>query len=96
MDRKTECSHVSEIRPVTPGSPDSCLECLALGDRWVHLRICMTCGHVGCCNDSKNRHATMHFHATGHPIIQSFEPGESWRYCYVDALAVPNGKPLRG
>ena len=89
------CSHASAIRPVTPSSADSCLECLAAGDRWVHLRICLTCGHVGCCNDSKNRHATAHYHATGHPVIQSYEPGETWRYCYADDAVLPDGQPLR-
>jgi len=70
--------------PVTP-SAHGCEECLAQGDRWVHLRLCMTCGHVGCCDDSPNRHATRHFHATKHPVIKSFEPGEDWAWCYVDA-----------
>jgi len=91
-----ECSHTAFIREVTPSSPDTCPECVAAGDRWVHLRVCLTCGHVGCCNESKNRHAQAHFHTTGHPIIQSFEPGESWRYCYADDTVLPDGKPLRG
>ena len=95
MNNDLECTHASGIRQVTPNSPDRCLECVAAGDRWVHLRICLTCGHVGCCNDSKNRHATAHFHATGHPIIQSFEPDETWRYCYDDDCVLPDGKPLR-
>jgi uncharacterized UBP type Zn finger protein len=90
-----DCSHSSTIRDVTPSAPDVCLDCLASGDSWVHLRICLTCGHVGCCDASKNRHATAHFHATGHPVIQSFEPGESWRYCYVDDAQLPDGKPFR-
>jgi uncharacterized UBP type Zn finger protein len=77
------CSHVAGIGPVT-ASTAGCEECLAVGDSWVHLRVCMTCGHVGCCDNSKNKHATKHFHTTGHPIIQSFEPGESWLWCYVD------------
>lgn len=77
------CSHLTDIGPVTP-SAAGCEDCLASGDSWVHLRVCMTCGHVGCCDNSKNKHATKHFHATGHPIIQSFEPGESWLWCYVD------------
>jgi len=57
-----------------------------MGDDWVHLRLCMTCGHVGCCDNSKNKHATKHFHATQHPVIRSFEPGEAWMFCYVDDL----------
>lgn len=77
------CSHLSSIRPVTP-SAEGCEECLASGEQWVHLRICLTCGHVGCCDQSKNRHARRHFQATGHPIMASLEPGESWRWCYVD------------
>jgi len=80
------CEHVGEIRDVRP-SADGCEECLALGDSWVHLRECLSCGHVGCCDNSKNKHATRHFRETGHPIIQSFEEGEDWRYCYVDRLA---------
>ena len=69
--------------PVAPSSL-GCQECLERGDRWVHLRLCMTCGHVGCCDDSPNHHATRHFHATKHPVIKSFEPGEDWAWCYVD------------
>ena len=68
---------------VTPGS-SRCEKCLELGDRWVHLRVCMSCGHVGCCDDSKNKHATGHFHGTGHPIIRSLERGEAWAYSYED------------
>jgi uncharacterized UBP type Zn finger protein len=79
------CSHQSQIQDVTP-SAQGCEECLKTGDRWVHLRMCLTCGHVGCCDASKNKHATKHFHATGHPIIKSFERGENWRWCYVDRV----------
>ena len=79
------CAHVKEIRKVTP-SGKGCKECLAMGDSWVHLRLCLICGHVGCCDSSKNKHATKHFHATKHPIVQSFEPGEYWRWCYVDEM----------
>ncbi|AKF09050.1 putative Glutathione-regulated potassium-efflux system protein KefB [Sandaracinus amylolyticus] len=70
-----------------------CEECLAMGDTWVHLRRCRTCGHVGCCDSSKNRHATKHFRETGHPIISSAEPGETWSYCYVDDLMLDLGSP---
>ncbi len=77
------CDHLDDIRDVTPTST-GCEECLALGDDWVHLRLCLHCGHVGCCDNSKNRHATRHHHETGHAIIQSFQPGEDWMYCYVD------------
>jgi uncharacterized UBP type Zn finger protein len=79
------CTHVSEIRDVTP-SADGCEDCLAIGDTWVHLRLCMECGHVGCCDSSKNKHATKHFRATKHPIVRSFERGEDWLWCYVDEL----------
>jgi uncharacterized UBP type Zn finger protein len=63
-----------------------CEECLKLGDTWVHLRLCLTCGKVGCCDDSKNQHATKHYHATKHPVIRSIEPGESWEWCYVHEM----------
>lgn len=77
------CEHVSSIRDVEP-SADGCEDCLKIGAGWVHLRLCEECGHVGCCDSSPNRHATKHYHATKHPMIKSFEPGEDWGYCYVD------------
>jgi uncharacterized UBP type Zn finger protein len=77
------CEHFSEIREVTP-SAEGCEDCLKIGGRWVHLRICQSCGHVGCCDNSPNRHATKHFRTMTHPIIKSFEPGEEWGFCYVD------------
>jgi uncharacterized UBP type Zn finger protein len=77
------CTHLDAVRDVTPRST-GCEECLALGTWWVHLRLCMTCGHVGCCDNSPGRHATAHFHETAHPIIRSYEPGEHWWWCYVD------------
>jgi uncharacterized UBP type Zn finger protein len=80
--------HLSEVRDVTPGTPEGCADCLRLGTSWVHLRLCLTCGHVGCCDSSPMRHAHEHAHATGHPIIQSFQPGEDWRWCYVDEAFV--------
>ena len=80
-----ECQHLSQVRDVTP-SGEGCVECLRLGDRWVHLRLCESCGHVGCCDDSKNRHATKHYRTSGHPIIKSFEPGEEWGWCYADEI----------
>lgn len=76
------CNHLDEIRDVTPTSR-RCEACVAMGDSWVHLRMCLRCGHVGCCDSSKNRHATGHFRDTGHPIMRSVEPGESWRWCYA-------------
>ena len=84
MARHT-CPHVMQIRPVTPNS-EGCEECKTTGDRWVHLRLCLTCGHVGCCDSSKNKHATKHFHSTSHPIMKSAEPGEDWGWCYVDQI----------
>jgi uncharacterized UBP type Zn finger protein len=82
------CEHVIGLKPVHPVTPQGCAECLASGDRWVHLRLCLTCGHVGCCDSSPNRHATAHYKETGHPVIQSFEPGEDWRWCYIDDMMV--------
>lgn len=81
------CNHISEINlNVEPKTPQGCEECLKMGDSWVHLRICMTCGHIGCCDVSKNKHATKHFLETGHPIVKSFEPGEDWFWCYADQV----------
>lgn len=77
------CSHYRPNLDTTPSS-DGCEDCLRIGSRWLHLRICMTCGHIGCCDDSPKRHARAHFNSTAHPIIQSFEPGEGWWYCFVD------------
>ena len=82
-----QCLHMQNIQAVTP-SADGCEECIKMGDTWVHLRICLTCGHVGCCDQSKNKHATKHFRKVHHPVIQSFEPGESWMYCYIDDLFI--------
>jgi len=78
------CAHLPRREEVTPRTPEGCEECLAAGDRWVHLRLCLDCGQVGCCNDSKNRHAMKHAQATGHAVIRSLEPGERWQYCYAD------------
>ena len=79
------CTHLDQIRDVTP-SAHGCEDCLKIGDQWVHLRECLICGHVGCCDSSRNKHATKHFHQTGHPIVRSFEPGENWLWCYVDGI----------
>jgi uncharacterized UBP type Zn finger protein len=81
----TQCTHLDQIKDVTP-SANGCEECLKTGSSWVHLRICLSCGHVGCCDDSPNTHATKHFHATQHPIMASFERGEDWGWCYVDEV----------
>lgn len=82
----TGCTHLNSVREVDPRSPSGCEECLKTGSWWVHLRLCLTCGHVGCCDDSPNRHATKHFRDTGHPIMRSFELGEDWGWCFVDNL----------
>jgi CPA2 family monovalent cation:H+ antiporter-2 len=82
-DPDAACPHVGEIDPVLP-SAHGCEDCLRIGDDWVHLRICLSCGHVGCCDSSPNRHASAHARSTGHPLICSAEPGEDWAYCYLD------------
>jgi len=81
------CTHLGEINDVTPNT-QGCEECLQTGDTWVHLRECLICGHVGCCNSSRNKHATRHFYATGHPLVQPFGPGEDWIWCYVDQVVM--------
>jgi len=78
-----KCVHVKEINDVKPNT-SGCEECLKMGDSWVHLRLCLTCGHVGCCDSSKNKHATKHFHHSHQPIMQSIEPGEDWMWCFID------------
>ncbi len=78
------CRHLDQVRDVDPESRDTCPECVAAGDHWLHLRACPTCGHVGCCDSSKNRHATAHHEASGHPLVRSLEPGEAWWWCYDD------------
>lgn len=80
------CSHLGTIVDVTP-SDQGCHECLQTGDRWVHLRVCQACGHVGCCDSSPNRHASAHFREAEHPIVRSFEPGEEWFFCFADDVA---------
>ena len=90
------CAHVDQIREVAARA-DGCEDCLRIGDLWMHLRLCMTCGHVGCCDNSKNQHATAHFRQTGHPVIKSFEPRETWGWCYVDeVMLAARGWPVRG
>ncbi|SDH60294.1 ubiquitin-hydrolase Zn-finger-containing protein [Leifsonia sp. 98AMF] len=76
--------HIAYIRPVAPRTPGACEDCLALGTPWVHLRLCLTCGKVGCCDSSPMRHARAHALHDTHPIVRSLEPGESWRWCYLD------------
>ncbi|MEP6691494.1 MAG: UBP-type zinc finger domain-containing protein [Gemmatimonadaceae bacterium] len=83
---RTECTHLDHVRDVTPTTPKGCAECLAAGGRWLHLRLCLECGHVGCCDNSPGTHAAKHFHSSTHPIMRSFEPGEDWGWCYVDEM----------
>ncbi len=84
MKTCTHRDHIKDVQPHTRG----CEECLAMGDSWVHLRMCLECGHVGCCDSSKNKHATRHFRATNHPIMRSIERGEDWMWCFVDEVEV--------
>jgi hypothetical protein len=84
------CVHAAGIRKVTP-SARGCEECLRMGSPWVHLRLCRACGHVGCCDSSPHRHATKHFHATGHPIIEGYDPPEGWAWCFVDEQVLDLG-----
>lgn len=86
------CSHGSFIRDVQPHS-DGCEECLKIGGWWVHLRLCMTCGKVGCCDSSPNRHASRHAREAGHPIVRSLEPGEDWMWCFIDEVVL---EPVSG
>jgi uncharacterized UBP type Zn finger protein len=82
------CTHLDQVTITElPASVDGCVDCLREGGKWLHLRICLSCGHVGCCDDSPARHATAHHHATAHPIIRSLEPGELWCWCYEDEIA---------
>ncbi|GAA1723908.1 hypothetical protein GCM10009809_19640 [Isoptericola hypogeus] len=85
----SECAHVEQIVPVEPETLGRCPECVAAGGTWVHLRSCLTCGHVGCCDSSPARHASAHFRATGHPLMQSIEPGEHWAFCFADDVLIP-------
>lgn len=82
---ETACSHWENAADVTPSS-DGCEDCLKIGATWVNLRLCMSCGHVGCCDSSPNRHATAHFLSTSHPLIRSYEPGQDWWWCYLDEV----------
>ena len=79
------CTHLEQMVVATANS-DGCEDCLRIGARWVHLRRCLVCGHVGCCDHSPNRHATAHYRESGHPLIQSYEPGEEWIWCYIDRV----------
>lgn len=88
-EQQQMCDHAHSVTVVHPDSLDTCPECVAQGDSWVHLRVCMTCGHTGCCDSSPNRHATAHAQSSAHPVIRSLEPGEAWAYCYVHDRTAP-------
>jgi hypothetical protein len=92
-----DCRHLTDVANVIPGTR-GCEECLKTGSTWLHLRLCRSCGHVGCCDQSPGRHATAHFHATQHPIIEGYDPPEGWGWCYVDEifLELPNQTPQKG
>jgi len=89
IEKTKTCKHIDQIKEdIEPKTPDGCEECLKTGDDWVHLRKCMTCGHIGCCNSSKNKHAQKHFEETKHPVIENFSlyADGPWRWCYVDEV----------
>jgi uncharacterized UBP type Zn finger protein len=79
------CTHTGQIK-TTETKKRVCEDCVKIGDQWVHLRLCLICGHVACCDSSKNKHASKHFHATKHPLVRSIEPGERWVWCYADDM----------
>lgn len=81
-----DCAHLGDVREVSPSVEGACEDCLKEGSQWVHLRLCLECGHMGCCDNSPRRHATAHYNATEHALIRSAEPGEEWAWCYPDSL----------
>ena len=82
------CSHLIQVSSLPEPTTRECAECIAFGDSWVHLRMCLECGHVGCCDSSQNRHATLHNQSVGHPLARGIEPGERWVWCYIDQQAI--------
>lgn len=87
-----KCTHLNQIKAVKP-SANGCEDCLKMGSSWVHLRLCLSCGYVGCCDSSPNKHATAHFNSTNHPVVRSFQKGEDWGWCYIDRMKL-DGKLL--
>lgn len=85
---KETCGHVKDIKKAEPVTPEGCTDCLKTGDEWVSLRLCLTCGNVGCCDSSKNKHATKHFKHTKHPIVEGYKTENKFRWCYVDKKIV--------
>jgi uncharacterized UBP type Zn finger protein len=86
MSRANVCTHIQEVDENIQGNTRGCEECEKSGSDWVHLRLCLSCGHVGCCDSSPNTHATKHFHQSKHPVIKSYEPEENWEWCYIDEI----------
>jgi uncharacterized UBP type Zn finger protein len=86
MSNDNICTHIQEVNQNIQGNTKGCEECEKIGSDWVHLRLCLTCGHVGCCDSSPNKHATKHFHKVHHPVIKSYESGENWEWCFVDNI----------
>lgn len=82
------CHHFESLKTEAEPAANVCEQCVAMGDTWVHLRSCLGCGNVGCCDNSKNRHSRKHWQEHGHPLIRSIEPGETWRYCFPDNFLV--------
>jgi uncharacterized UBP type Zn finger protein len=98
-DDEAACTHLDQVHEVRPRTPTGCEECLRIGSSWLHVRLCLSCGDVGCCDNSPHKHATAHYRHTNDPLIQSFEPGEDWAWCYVDEVFIepallPSGPPL--
>jgi uncharacterized UBP type Zn finger protein len=87
-----KCSHLDQVRIISTDK-HVCEDCIKTGDSWVHLRMCMECGHVGCCDSSKNKHATRHFHQSKHALMRSIEPGENWAWCYIDGMTIGEVQP---
>ncbi len=86
MSKDNICTHIQEVNENIQGNTNGCEECEKIGSDWVQLRLCLSCGHVGCCDSSPNKHATKHFHMVNHPVIKSYEPGENWEWCFVDNI----------
>lgn len=88
MKEANTCDHLQQVDQNIQGNTKGCEECEKIGAGWVQLRLCLTCGHVGCCDSSPNKHATKHFHQIKHPMIKSYEPGDDWKWCYVDEMMI--------
>jgi len=86
MIKDTSCTYIDQVNPMILGNTKGCEECEKIDSSWVQLRLCLTCGHIGCCDSSPNKHGTKHFKETGHPVIKSYEPEENWKWCFVDGL----------